>query len=119
MGEMNLYEVRQGRIQVNRVDVVVRHDDVWVLEVDLASKYPDFVSYFSSGDQLGVTVHAGDATLYLDEAADHDTEIVFRPGGGRWDLVADGSRYTVRIALYRHTAADAGDARAEGGEPLR
>lgn len=114
MDETRLYEVRQGRIQVNEVDVVVRHDDVVVLEVDLASKYPDFVSYSSSGDQLGVTLHAGDETHYVDEAADRDTEIVFRPGAGRWDLVADGARYTVRIALYRHTTADAADTQAEG-----
>lgn len=100
------YEVIPGAIVVNEVVPVIDHDDVKVIEIDLMSKYPGAVVTFTVGSDIGVSIHANNETLKTDLTYPlaQATEIRFSVGDPfDWTIVATGSRYTVRIAIYRRS----------------
>lgn len=97
------YELRPGQIRVDddAVAHVIDHDDVHVFEIDLVSKYPGEIVTWSTGGTLGVDIHPGERTLQVDDKASGPTTFVLPLESMDWILVAEGSRYTVRVIAYR------------------
>lgn len=95
-------EIRPGRVRVNSADLIVNHPDVQVWEIDLASKHPGSFAEFATGTHIGVQICPDEKTLRLDDTADHDAEVLFPVDDSwKWTSIADGSKGTVRVCLYR------------------
>ena len=96
------YELTEGQIRVSEDGVlqVIDHDDVKVFEIDLVSKYPGDMITWSSGGKIGVDMFASDRTLDADCNAS-PTSFSLPLDSMNWILVAEGSRYTVRVIAYR------------------
>lgn len=91
-----------GRVQVSQIVQVIDQPDVKVFEVDLASKYPGDLSDTADERSVSVMILPDEHTLRLDESADGVTEIVFPVECSfAWTVIANGSKGTVRICLYR------------------
>lgn len=98
------YTLTAGQIRVDdgAVAHVIDHDDVHVFEIDLMSKYPgDIITWRGPGSQIGVDIHPGERTLEVDDKASGPTTFVLPLESMDWILVAEGSRYTVRVIAYR------------------
>lgn len=96
------WEIKVGRMRTSpeQVHIVLQHPDVMIFEIDLSSKYPGEFTYVSYEDVQRVIIHPGDHSIKLDDGAVLDTEFILR-GAQDWTLIAEGSRYTVRIAAYK------------------
>lgn len=94
--------ITEGTVVVSGLYTIIDHDDVKVLHVDLASKYPGPLYHGGSDDTIAVYIPAAPDTLNTDRIATDTTEIRFTlPNALGWVVVAGGARYTVRIVLYR------------------
>lgn len=97
------YTLTAGKVQVSDagVDHVIDHDDVHVFEIDLMSKYPGDLVYWSTCGKMGVDIHASERTLEVDDKASGPTTLELPVDSMDWVMVATGSRYTVRVVIYR------------------
>lgn len=102
---VNNIEIREGAIRVNDIVQVIDLDDVKVYEVDLHSKYPGPIGYGWLDDEtITVMLYADEQTLGVNEGVrDDPTDLKFELPGDldEWQVVAEGSRYTVQIVFYR------------------
>lgn len=97
------WELKVGRIRTSpeQVLVVLEQPNVMIFEIDLDSKYPGLFLHESCGEgRRSVVILPDEDTIKLDETATTDTEFILRGAEG-WTIMADGSRYTVRIVAYR------------------
>lgn len=98
------WTVEPGEVVINGGEVVADYRRVKVVEFGLTSKYPGECYYGLGPDpgQIAVFVPAGERTLNLDEGCRGEaTAIQFAVPGGGWSVFAEGTRYTVRVVLYR------------------
>ena len=103
------YTITPGQIEINEdgVTQIIDHDNVKVFELDLASKYPGNVVDWSTLNQKGVLLFAGERTLYANISVQEPTcftlDLEDGGEGDAWDwiIVATGSRYTIRVVVYR------------------
>ena len=98
-------KITQGAVVVNIAHVMLAHDDVALVHVDLKSKRAAMSGTFGSSDgAVGVSLMADENTTRLDESKDRDsfTEIEFPQFVG-WNIFAvDGpSRYTLSVVFTR------------------
>jgi len=100
------FKVLRGRVVVNDVHVVIDdHPNVIVVEVDLVSKYPDHVFTATDDHTVSVYINDGPNTLCIDDTTIAPTVVKFLlSDASKWYAIVDGSRYTVRVCLYRKKA---------------
>lgn len=98
-------KITQGAVIVNNAFVVLDHDDVVLVCVDMKSKRAVLSSTFStSGGAVGVSLMADEHTLRLDESKDREsfTDIEFPQFSGWRIFAVDGpSRYTMSVVFTR------------------
>lgn len=95
----------QVRIRGDSIWKVVDHDDVKIWLVDLDTKHP-VITY-------GTTYHPDDTvtyevvllvdehTLYIDDTTEEFTGLQLTGLGDEWFLMVDGSKYEVRIVMFK------------------
>jgi hypothetical protein len=88
--------VHEGEVLLSAVDVLSWTAEKLVLEIDCRSKYPE-VAYQGST----VMLYGGERTLRTDPDADGHTIIELPAGIRDWQVVAEASRYTVRIVAWK------------------
>ncbi|HEY6021005.1 MAG TPA: hypothetical protein VIY48_14205 [Candidatus Paceibacterota bacterium] len=102
---MFAHKIATGAVIIDKVVPIIDDDNVKVIELDLASKYPGAIITGSSTYTLIVMICANEETLYCDDncrlMATHVTFTVDDGLAWDWCTVATGSRYTVRIVFYR------------------
>ena len=91
-----------GAVIVNQCIVRLKAQGVYLLELDLHSKYVDCDIHGGQDEGPSIFLAANDDSLYLNSAIDRDvlTEILF-PLGASWRVWSTWSgRYTVNVTLY-------------------
>lgn len=97
-------DIDRGRIRVGDIRHIIDRNDVHVFEIDLDSKYPGHpqCTVSSDGEAIELWLLSTERTRNVDESAETDTLIRFEVGDARTVCaVADASRYTARLVLYR------------------
>lgn len=92
--------VTRGAVVVNFGHVIKRRPGLRVYEFDLRTKYADVVGYVGRyGVMLGATEHS----LYVDRGVPRGryTTLALPRLGGRWELIATCSRYTLTVVRWR------------------
>lgn len=94
--------VRPGRFRIGSVDVIRATKSLLVLEADCNSKYPGDCQVWSAFGDHGpeVIIWPGERSLRLDEGTDEQTVITLPAYADDWVILAEGTRYTVRIVAY-------------------
>lgn len=101
-----IYAVEPGEVRVNHVTHVISVPNVEIFELDLLTKYASVL--YTSYDDTAVLValHATRDTLHVAEShRGTATHFTVRVPAGRpsdWTCLAECSRYTVRVVLYRN-----------------
>ena len=99
--------ITQGAVVVNNAFVVLAHDDVALVCVDMKSKRAVLSSTFStSGGAVGVSLMADEHTLRLDESKDREsfTDVEFPQFAGWRIFAVDGpARYTMSVVFTRYS----------------
>jgi len=89
--------IRQGKVRVNDVDIVIQNNDIVAIEIDLDSKYCDCIGY---NDSI-ITLTANNDSLLLDETKEDFTEVKLFGFDG-WKLFcSEESRYSIFLCLVR------------------
>jgi hypothetical protein len=95
-------QVLQGKFRVSTVDVVVNARDCMVLEIDCHSKYPGWAVNGANENEVPfVMIFHDERSLKLDDTTDLITQVTLPRRTAGWQVIAEGARYTVRIAAWR------------------
>lgn len=91
-----------GRVRVHTWAQVVDHNDVKIFEIDLESKYPGPVTVAQDSEKISVMILVGENTLDTNPNLNDVTYLDFYLSNAHdWKVLTDGSRYTVRVVMYR------------------
>jgi len=88
--------VVQGVIAINSVGVVRKDRGLLVVEADCHSKYPEIAGYAGPTIYVGASEH----TLKKRDTITHSA-IVLPDYTKGWEVMAEASRYTIRIVAWK------------------
>lgn len=95
----------QVRIREDSIWKVVDHDDVKIWLVDLDTKRPVITYgttyYPDDAVEYSITFLVDEETLYIDDTTEEFTELRLAGFDEDWVLMVDGSKYEVRIVMFR------------------
>jgi len=95
----------QVRIREDSIWKVVDHDDVKIWLVDLDTKRPviTYGTTYHPDDtvEYSITFLVDEETLYINDNTEEFTELRLAGFDEDWVLMVDGSKYDVRIVMFR------------------
>lgn len=93
----------EGKARVNVIEILHDTPEFMVIEIDMNSKYIRPVIAFGDADSDGseVWLMALGGALHLDESTEKQTMLLMPERTAGWDVMADGGRYTIRIAAWK------------------
>lgn len=97
-------KIDPGEVRISTVTTILDLDDVKIVELDLSTKYVEVMAYARGDNEYKIFLLGRDCAMHLDESRRGEaTTLIFElpKGSNDWESIADGGRYTIRIALYR------------------
>lgn len=105
--------VEPGAIRISDVTCVIDHPNVRIWNIEMHTKYAEFLAYDSATNDDGVRIHlwAGDHAIKLDARYERNmptTATLPVPNSGHWEVTGDTTaRYSLRIVVYQLPEGDA------------
>ena len=99
-------KIEPGEVRISTIMTIMDLDDVKIVELDLSTKYVEVMAYVRGDNEYKIFLLGRDCAMHLDESRRGEaTVLAFElpdEDSAGWESIADGGRYTIRVALYRN-----------------